>query len=113
MKNAEKSSGQIEKTPAAIWVKKEGKLDLTALQDFGRFLLSRPEHREGRMACMQMAIDVPLEVTFFAEEPGSSDDVFHIKQNYQTASFEVNTIKGRRDRIDSLLEEFGLELVHK
>ena len=91
-----------------VWVKKEG-LNFSALelQNFGRFLMARPEHRKGDMTSLQTGLDKPLEVRFFSDDPKVEDDVYHIQINYKTRSFEVTKAQGRYNKIEPLLEEFG------
>lgn len=94
-----------------IWVKKESiGFSAMELQDFGKFLIGRAEHREGRMACSQISLNDPLEVRFFSDDPNEADDVYNVTADYENKSFKVVVVQGTPGRIDVLLKEFGFLL---
>ncbi|MBI2056483.1 MAG: hypothetical protein HYT37_03835 [Candidatus Sungbacteria bacterium] len=102
----EKSFENKPENAVSMWKLKEKRsLSPLALQDFGKFLMNKPEHREGKMTCLQVSRDKPMEVRFFGED-GKPDDVFEIRQK-SLMGFFVTVMQGNIAKISGVLEEFG------
>lgn len=91
-----------------LWVKKEGlSFSVMELQDFGKFLIGTKEHREGKMICLQIRLEDPLEVRFFSDDPNKADDIYNVTADYKNKSLKIVTTQETFERIDALLKEFG------
>ena len=92
------------------WVKKGGSgLSVMELQDFGRLLMGSAEHRKGAVALHQVSMEKPLEVHFFADDPGAVDAIYHITSDFKTRSFKITRVQGESGKLKAWLEEFGFE----
>ena len=103
-------SPEVESSPVELWKMKEGrKLSAMVITDLSNFLLNRPEHHTGDMICglmdMSTANEV-CEVRYFGDSP-EKDDVFHVKTNFGD-TLEVTTVQGDANKINVLLEGFGM-----
>lgn len=108
IENNENLNQEVKESIPKLWVKKDGLgFSVMELQDFGKFLIGRAEHREGKMICLQMNHEDPLEVRFFSDESNKTDDICHIKVDYKTKSFQVTIAQGTSERISVMLQEFG------
>lgn len=109
MKSQESFPNQKENAPSVLWIKKDDKMSPLALQEFGNYLMGRPEYRKGDMALHRVRLEDPLEIIFFGDSPDRKDDhIFHIVQDYKVGGFRISVVQGDKEKIYALLREFGL-----
>ncbi len=109
-RSAERGRGEMESLQThETWRKLGKQMGILELQEFSKFICSTREHEEGKIACLQLGLDEPLEVHFISDKP-DDDSEFRITQNNSENTFSVTLVKGDNTVISPFLSEFGFEL---